>query len=301
MVSILKPFSNIVTPGKFQVPSGQLAVDWGSCLTNGLLAAYVPNSSGDVIELTGNAGPLRRSVGSVPDGMAPDGPGMANTATTGGATSSVLPTSSPFQTMSNITIFTRFHCIGASSNNAVLFSIYYNDAGTTPFLIAALTAATTGTLTDGIKIGWAAGGFRNLQTATLPLTAGTTFSILGTIVVNGGTAAIYYNGVSKATGVIGGTSLDAFSATTRFAMGADPATAALSRTSNGIVLAGYLWNRILDINEIINISNSPYDFIIPAEYELSALKVPPSGIVFRRTLSQFGSRVGSRQQQGFSR
>jgi hypothetical protein len=63
-----------------------------------------------------------------------------------------------------------------------------------------------------------------------------------------------------------------------------------------------IWNRALQPEEISLLYNDPYCFLLASEGEMPALRTAAaaSAVVFRRTLSQVGTRVGSRQSHGWN-
>jgi hypothetical protein len=68
----------------------------------------------------------------------------------------------------------------------------------------------------------------------------------------------------------------------------------------GVIYCWYYWNRALTDAEMLRLALDPFGFMIYPEDDIFATLVgssvtPPSSVVYRRTLSSLGTRVGSRQ------
>ncbi len=258
MGAILEPFRNIVAPGPFQIPTGQLSVDWNHSLANSLIGCWLPGSAGfDNLGLV----PLRLAVPSTFDGFAPTvhGVGLKNTSNSGGA-GAVAP--SRFKAWTGFTLFWYGMRIGAPSSPApFLIGVSYDNAGGTPFVVA-------GVAYDGTSITaqWNTGGtFSFSQPA---FSAGNQILYSAAIVFRvNGTNAIFGNGASIGT-VAFGASGPTSSATSTFAINGYPGT---SRNINSIINAGYVWDRALSNDEVARLHRDPYGFLISAEYEMPVL------------------------------
>jgi hypothetical protein len=111
----------------------------------------------------------------------------------------------------------------------------------------------------------------------------------------GGTITFYANGVNIGTAAIAGTT---GSPTERLELGRSDHNA----NQGGDYQFTHLniWSRALSTAEVLQLHLDPYAFLVPVfEPTFKTAAATVSAIVFRKTLSQIGGRVGSRQLQGW--
>lgn len=281
MAGVIRRFDNGLIPG--QVPQGFLSIDWTHPLANGLMFYYLPGVTTFDVALK-DPQPVGQFGGSFLFGSSPEGPAgdcTINNAGNGFATaSSSIPGASSVTAMS---IYARGYKAGVPpTNTAVIGGLTFANPNVSPFVMLWLQYGVSTTIP---RLAW------NHAGSLTPLPFITSFGTsqpfsLGGSIVSGGNAKVYYNGVL------------------------DNSTAGVTLTaSNGAVLIGGNgnmqhtilcgWNRELTADEMMRIHLDPYGMLIPAEFDLPAVALATT-TKFRRTLSQIGTRTGSRQIQGWA-
>lgn len=287
MAGILKPFGNILTPGPLQVPKGRLVIDWSNRLANGLIGVWVFGANGTV-DITGQAPTLTYESASGVYDQTREGAGLKSAAANTALTATATPA---FKGLAAATLYWRGYVIGNSSNSCDFIGITFDNAATSPFWEIGIGAMSSGSTTS-MQLEYSAGGSPQTASANHALTAGTIESLCATF--GGTTQNIFYaNGVQTASNAVGFS--PSSSATSEIFINTYPST---GRFSNTITLAAYFWNRALSPDEVAWLNLNPYSFLLPAEYELPTGMAGAAGAVqFRRTLSELGTRAGSRQRQ----
>lgn len=269
MASVLPPFGNLLAPGIFQVPTGQLTIDYTHPLANGLMLCLVPGVMGGV-DLTGNVPLFTATPASV---MGPEGSGLS------GGINATTPTANypQFTTPHEISLYVRGHVFSVSTTFDGWLGVNYNQPITAPFNIFLLGNNATagqawmifnngGTQTSGATFNYAAG----------PLSAGGTGSVSGNAMIT------YHNGLSVGQVAYGTPNATSTSYVTAFG----------PTVTNGITFyCGYMWNRALTPAEMAWIDADPYAFLVPAEYDLTVgmfvAPPPPPPVVVGLAWSEY--------------
>lgn len=268
MASILRPFQNLLSPGLRQVPTGQLAIDWTRPLTNGLMGCWVPGAMGfDNIGL--NLLTLTRKANTAFDSTQ-HGPGLKSSGTNASAYATAPDV---FKSWTKASIFycgMRNGNQGAQNAESLYYNVSYDDINSSPFYNIALCCNTT----DGIVAFWShgasLGSLRDTAANSLPalnntFTAGATFDTAGNV-------RIYKDGIFLKSGAFGAGSPGS-TATSILAIHAPGGE--LARASNNTANIVCFWNRVLSDEEMCELNRNSYSFLIPAEYEMSPLYIPP--------------------------
>jgi len=205
-----------------------------------------------------------------------------------GSTSSVctIPHHVPYNN-GNWTIRVRFTPISYPSGFCQLFN-----KGTNTAREMACYLDTSGNVSF---LGWNAGNSGASQALSTGCTAGRNWDF--TVVNSGGAGGFpvfYVNAISK------GNSLTATTAggTNTWYFGVD--SNGTSNPSHNAYNIFQAWSRALSVPEIQSLYFNPYIGLISAKRYLmsqAAAGPPPGAVNFRRTLSAFGTRAGSRQEQ----
>lgn len=297
MGSILTPFGNLLTPGKLQVPTGQLAIDWTHPLANGLSYFRIlgANIAPPVYTRASDGGMLPQASAVI--GMAALGPALT---------------------------------VGAyypSTNTSSLFSMPQN-TGTVSFLVQASFSPTDGVYhglfacgkssvvgdVDIVKFsdnnwysGWQQPADNRVVTAASgTFSAGDVFMVTsswnGTGNASTQTGKFYTKGILRNSN--SKTQNTADTSSQDFLIGDDINRGGnlWCRANGTAIYSVAIWDRQLSDQEVQQYSLEPWSFMIPAEYEMPIMKTPAAGFtpVFRKTLSQIGGRIGTRQPQGWA-
>lgn len=262
MLRVPRLFRNLYNPGPYQVPTGQLAIDWTHPLSRGLIACVVPGSSWS--ELTGNLSTFQSDGVAAADGASPEGPGVGSVL--GSKVFSTVSNANAgyaqFNNYSAISLYVRGYIFTVMNNYCAYWGIEYNNPQSSPFNIAAIELDNAG----NNRVVWNSGGTQQTQgiSAAAPgkLSLGTSFAVNGNVL-------FYQNGAS-----VGST-----------AFGASGPT---SSTTSFVVMGGYTqpptggkqtltlgcaWNRVLTAAEFAQLDAAPYDFIVPADADLPQLAI----------------------------
>lgn len=286
MASYLKPFSGILYPGNYQIPTGQLEIDWGNSLSNGLVGCWVPGVAG-TIDISGNVSPMTLQSTKILQGT-PEGVGLkSNTNTPGSGMTALAPP--VYKGWSAFTLYWRGMLVGTPVGSSNFIGICYDNAGNSPFQLLSLSAnpgvtnflwfyEITGSSFSDASFISALPALNKMASAA--------------IAIDGTGLSAYQNGIfdsasSAEAPVATGT------ATTLIQINGDFATG--SRDPAAILNIAMAWNRKLSAAEIQAIDLAPYGLLIPAEYDLPLMKIGAVTTVFRRTLSPIGTRIASRQ------
>lgn len=256
MAGVIRGFANGLV-GPTQVPQGFLRIDWSHPLSNGLMFYYLPgvtpldiaNKDPGILALSGAS-----FIGSSPEGPSVDC--TINNSGDGILTSTVVPGAASATAMS---VYARGYKVGAPPNNSsfiagITFSVNPNNS---PFVMVGLQYNLS---TIAIRVSYnQAGslvflGFNNLLSGSSQQ-----FS-LGGSVVNGGNVKSYYNGA-----------LDNSAAAGVFTPSSGGAIIGGNDNMQHTVFCG--WNRELTADEMMRIHLDPYGMLVPAEYDLPALRL----------------------------
>jgi hypothetical protein len=276
MAVILKPFQNLLNPGNFQVPTGDLAIDWTNPLTNGLIGCYVPgvNYGIDVScqAPTLTPDPSASAPGTMTVGR--EGPGLLSNVAGNALQAVATPT---FKTWTEFSIYWRGYSLGDSGGGlGWLIGMTSSNTATGPFTIVAIDQNGAGANWTLI---WNTGGTgpqSNVFTAAYPTGS---FSAGGTFRVSAATGTVlgYQNGaLATSSSVAFGAAAPTSTASAQILLNGWPITGFNSRFANAICYIGCFWNRVLSAEEMARLDREPYSFIIPAEYEMPILLAPPA-------------------------
>ena len=284
MASILKPFTNFVTPGNYQVPAGPLQIDWSRPVTNGLIGAWVPGAMGNIDISGGTQQYLNIDTNAAID-MFGDGSGLATTSSGGGYCgyySANLTSGSSFQAVTSSggqnSVFVRCAYTGifaGPSSYASLCGANYDNSNNSPYYTWGLQSNAA----FGFTVYYNSGGSQITGNVTCTafgsLVKGVEYDVAGCFAVNSTSPKLYQNGID-----LGNTSTVFSSAATTtaaafFAINRKNNSAPAETYSSHIIHACYVWNRFLGADEVMWLHLNPYGFLIPDEYELSGLFVPP--------------------------
>jgi hypothetical protein len=267
MASILKPFGNHLNPSR--VPLGPVTVDWTNPLSQRLIGCWLPGIS------------YGRNLGSVPmldltPGSAvttantPDGPGLKVTAANQQLQGNCSWTNSPYNQWSQSTninqfsLFCRMYTLGNSSNNLLAVGVTTDTAGSSPFHVASIATVSA---TTKIQLAWNSSG---LHTSSVQYDPGANvMTSLGGSFTVGGNAILYGEGLQKSSDSFGATTPSSSDSTVNIGN----YVSLQSDFINSIVTIACMWNRALTADEQVSMALSPYQFLIPAEYEMPAVFV----------------------------
>jgi hypothetical protein len=221
-------------------------------INQGLLAAFVPASSGGKIpNLVGIGGDLTLQSSATYTGT-PEGFGLKSTAVNTGGASVTLPPVLKLGGSALISLYWRgFHNGLNAANSNVLIGAVPNNAA--PFFDYCITTSVLAT--SDIGLAWNTANTSANSASTITPTAGTIGSYGGTFTV-GGNAIFYVNGVqfdSTAFGASGPT----YQSTDVLFIGGFPG-AADGRTPNVTTTVAYIWNRVLSAKEMLWLHQNPF-------------------------------------------
>lgn len=265
MAGILKPFSNIVVPGKLQVPSGQLSIDWTNSLSNGLIACWLPGVS--LLDLVDGLVLVPESAASLA-GTTADGIGFSSqAANTGAATSGTLP--SIFTSWTALTLRWRGYITTNLAAFADFIGITYDNTGAaSPFYVAGVRTNTASAVYTPL---WNSGGTFSNFNSSVALATPSFIDIAMVFIVNG-TNSFYFNGAFDSSASFGVSAPTSSTSVIDLNVNiAGPTT----RFNGGICTIAQIWNRALTAAEVMALYLDPYSVIIPAEYELPIMQPPP--------------------------
>ncbi len=277
MGSILEPFSNIVAPGSFQVPTGNLSIDWSNPLSMNLQAAYVPGVSMGK-NIAGLGADL--AFGSAPQAasrnISADGPGLkhsvANDRLIGTATTAMITNTD------NWSIFWRGTntAVSSVSDNTMLFGISYDNAGSAPYYSYCFTKTfSTGLISIAINNG-VGNPADQLIVDGAAYGANVMMSIGAIINPQAKTRSGYLNGKLVVGPVAWAGNPTGFGTSPQIVIGDYPS---FNRPTNTITNVAYIWNRALSDAEHAFLAQNPYSLLSSAEYELPVAFSPPPTFV----------------------
>ena len=266
--SILRPFSSIVAPGSLQVPNGPLVIDWTKPITRGLLGFWLPGIAMGMTDITRQTsqvlGPYSGTTGGPVPTLSNEGPGL--NFTNAGTSLAFSPCPPAYLTPSAFTLYWRGLLLatsGFSAYTTILGVNYQYPTNVAPFNLWSMGLDSAGG--PGMGLAWNGGGTQvawdsgSAQTMTAQLALGI-HDYCATFVVNG---AVNMN-VDGAfwqtkTGGWGGASQPTYTATNVLNVGIE---------KNAVTIAVAIWNRALGADEIMQMHIAPYDFVVPAEYDM---------------------------------
>jgi len=273
MASILPAFANIVAPGNYQVPNGQLQIDWTQSLANGLVGCYLPGVT--MAEITGIGPTLAFVSGTgLQTSMSNEGPGVNYTITNGGGLLG-SPIGNSFITQNAFTLFWRGLLLATSgfSGFASLVGVNYSQPNANPFNLWSLGLGSAGGPSLGIA--WNHGGSQlawNSGSAS-PLTANLSlgmhdYAATFTVGTSGLVIAFVDGALWQTNPVNFGAGQPTSTATSYINVGLD---------KGAVTNIACLWNRNLSTAEIMQMHLAPYSFLIPADTDMpsQAIVVPP--------------------------
>lgn len=272
---ILRPYSRGLSRGG--VPSGKVQIDWKNGITRNLVSAYIATDGVGPVDLAfrGQGNSRLSNNGTMSQMATPDGPGWGQGQfdAGGGGIGIPIPAASPLLTATNVTIFARYYVqlLSVANGASTIFGINYDATNADPFIVWGILINGGGTGgTGGIHPGWnSAGTFVDSTAQTGTLVAGKIYSVVCTFTVNGNNN-IYLDGVFKGAQGFGATG-PTVTTTANISIGDNTNQ---GRTILGAVTAGYIWDRVLTLDEIVQISASPYIFAVGNE--MPGLQAPGS-------------------------
>lgn len=276
-----------------RIPRGVLRANKANPISRGLIGAWVPGTA--LIDVSGSAvsgNNLKYFGTSTGYANSREGPGVAHTGAGSGLVTPPLVSGSPFLYTNAITLYYRGNQISAPPNFANFIGSTYDNAGNSPYYLAGIRVDTN----PFYNVFWNnAGSFvQGTPGNVSPVTSGM-FSVAASFVVNGN-VNFYLNGVNKGNQGFGA-GAPTTTATSYLSIGEDNDNQT-TRFTNSTTLVAYAWNRALSDAEIAALDNAPYSLLTPIPILIPPLGTATAaapGVVFRRTLSALGTRVGSRQ------
>jgi hypothetical protein len=271
MGSIIQPFSGIIEPGNFQVPTGpgDYTIDWTNSLARGLIGCWLPGSMRG-IDLSGNAPEMTiESSGGIFDATA-EGPGLSTTGTLTGMNVLAQPV---HKSWTQATLYWRGYLIGVPAVHGVFIGISYTNTDTSPFVVLCIqydSAASFGATGNN------SGSFFGPAPFTTPPTPPAFVSMAVSWDTVGGTVALYTNGAANGTGSLVG----APSTTANSYICINGWVPVNTRYDNAICNIACMWNRALTAAEIRALDLAPYQFIVPAESEMPVTFIQPPPPLF---------------------
>jgi hypothetical protein len=270
-------------------PVTPATINFGNPLAQGLICCLLANEmGGPLVDLvSAQTVPL---IGSGVRGVFQFGPGLNCNGNASGATKTA------WDRLKNVsqqcTVLFRGQVASGGSNFSTLFGVAYANPSATPFYAYLLDRGALGTT---VRINWNSGGVQNNLTGTPTAYDGTERQYVGVIRGSSGLCELFETTAAGLTQRLNSSSANAgpnYTATSSLDVGYGSGTS----DSKTIFRHGYIWNRALTRTEIEQLFVEPYAFIkSPRRYRF-AQPLAPGSAIFRRTLSEYGTRTGSRQE-----
>ncbi len=262
MGSVLKPFQNILSPGSKQTPTGKLSIDWNHPLTQRLEFCVITNEKRSrelVRELPMfiPAAHPAESINSYGSCLSFSSAGRLDY----GSTVSDVPFLGPVSAFVGgvpiaSTMMVVSKGIGTSTNCP--FALWGNAGGQLRFTRSNATNQRRYYASEALSF-----GVPHIWGAT---DAGTSAA-----------TSFYNDGVQLTSNDELGYNTPPWTGTNSPMSVAGDSASLYSGTLNFV----YVWSRVLNRNEISFLTASPFDFIIPAEYEMPIISTTPSFIPWR--------------------
>jgi hypothetical protein len=279
----LKPFSNILNPNIYSVPSGNLRINWDHPLSIDLVACYVPGVSygKNITGLGGDLSPTNAPTTSITQ----DGAALATN-----GNHIYLGALAPQWWLARAkqrgaSLFWRgVNLATASTGYAGLFGITYDSAQGSPYSVLSLYREDGSTTLHDFQMNNATGGstqFSNTFNANIIYSAGATAPISDFLYG-------YVNGVPSNT-PSGNICVLNYTATSTILIGGPVLDIGAQAILNHMHNICYFWTRPLSANEHLMLHLDPYCLLQPAEYELPILSA--SGGFLPAWAQQYNSPV----------
>jgi hypothetical protein len=271
MASLLKAFGNQLNPAG--VPNGKLSIDWNHQLSKGLIFCRVGDQTIDVtgINGTGVAGSVGGNTLNKPS-FSKEGPAL-QTQSIGAASGIDIEFGSvpPLYTGGDVTFVSRFVFQSASSNTGSYSSaLAYGKSANVIYTLGIVQS--TGLSVFEVQNSGAS--YQNVFGAAPVVNAINHW----TGIIRGANVLIFQENQAPASNPYTGVPANGDSTFT-LAVGRDWYTTDAGRWLNALHHLNLVYNRALSDDEIFYLYNNPYCFLIPAEYELPAIRTAAAPLV----------------------